>query len=1033
MRNLLPIAVSAVAALACGKSEPAAPAAHDAANVTGDAAKADTPKDGTTAADSGAGPAVPAGHVQVSLADHAGPSTAKGAYARKISDAADLIGGPAAQGRKGDWIIGNAKARFIIQGADRHSGPCPWGGTVLDADVARPPGAAGEDNVGEYCLFFHLGRTQLATQFDIVADGSAGGAAVIAVTGPDTADDFINLPSMIASFLGGNLDLPLNVDDDLPLTITRYYVLRPDEQVLRVVTAFRNDGKAEVVTVAGELVDSGGSIQFFNPASTLKGFGYKMAAGEALDWLAFRGDASTHALAPPPVAGKPGGSYLAISGVAGCVFGTAEALALLLAGKDAIATHPAALKIAPGAVAVRDHLVAVGSGDLSQVSAAIWQARGAATGAISGKAIDPDGKGLAGLRVSAIKDGSTVTQFTTDAQGAFTGVLPPGAYAFSADAPGRLQSETGTAMVAPGAPATTELTFGPAAQLQVSVRTPSGAPVPAKVTVLCDGSCAKTPQSLHRDVTFDPLKAGWAAVEWVGVSGDVTLPLPAGTYKVVVTRGPTWSIFPPDLATSGGFAVEVQDGQTAKVDAVVGKAVDTSGWLSGDFHVHALASPDSPVTNLQRVGTFLAEGVDVLVATDHDVVTDFTPWIAEAKAEKWLASIIGDELTTFDYGHYIGFPLVRDANDLTGGAFDWGAGDGPGVTPHGIALALAGGDADRVVQINHPNGGFLQALKIDVKQGISLAPAAQFRLPPTTPDPVTGDTGLFSTAFTAMEIYNGHGVEKFYTCANWWFALLARGLRWTGTAVSDTHSWNASQSGGPRSWVEVGAGKDSVATLDVKHFAKTVNAMKVVGSNGPFVRARIMGDGKIRGLGEVIPLDKGGTAIVEVEIQAPSWMSLDSVELFVSPTDTAPPAGEQNAKAPKPTAVKKLALSPADLIDGVDPGTKRYKVKVTFEFKVEADGFAVVFVRGAKPIPEALVAGKTVLPFAYTNPLYWDTDGGGYDHPPLGMQPKVGKRQDAKGAGAQAAPADWRPAGPRRDLGPAEWQRLQREIEAHDH
>ena len=48
-----------------------------------------------------------------------------------------------------------------------------------------------------------------------------------------------------------------------------------------------------------------------------------------------------------------------------------------------------------------------------------------------------------------------------------------------------------------------------------------------------------------------------------------------------------------------------------------------AGALSGDFHVHGAASYDSSIPDQDRVVSFLAAGLDVIVATDHDVVTSY--------------------------------------------------------------------------------------------------------------------------------------------------------------------------------------------------------------------------------------------------------------------------------------------------------------------------------------------------------------------------------------------------------------------------
>ncbi len=940
---------------------------------------------------------LPAGeYLPIDLKPHAPDLGGKGAYARAFEAAKDTFTGAAAQSRKGDFVIGNAHVRFALQGPDRHASPCPWGGNLIDAAIVRADGSSPPDEMGEYCLFFNLGRTQRAEHIEILRDGSAGGPAIIAVTGADTLDDYINLRGMASGFLSAlGLKLPIDPDVDVPMTVSRFFILGADDRTLRVVTALRNDGDDELLLGVGELIDSGGEVEFFSPLSGQDGFGYRPMPPEKLDWLAFRGAESSHAFAPPLKDGGPGASYLAISGVAGILLGSDNLMGTLTGGPKKFPEDSAALTVAGGETLIYHHLVAVGDGGLSSMSDAIWQARGAEVGKVAGTVVDDAGEGVAGVRISAIgAEGRTVTQFLSDADGAFSGTLPPGAWQLSADPLDRLLvSAADVSIDVGGEVGDAKVVLGKASRLEITVRDGKDAVVPAKLTVYCDGKCPEA-TGHYRDTNGDSLGEGIAAVEFLGMESKHEVPLPPGKYTAVLTGGPTRSLWPADAATKGGAAIEVSPGEATQLDGILRQAVDTSGWLCGDFHVHAINSPDSRVNNLRRVKTFLADGVDVLVATDHDYITDFTPYIKQAKASSHLATIAGVEITTFDYGHFNAFPMKRDPADLTGGAIDWAGGDGPGLDPPAIVEAANKiGDGTPVVQINHPTFGFMGAIEVDILGGISLAPRKRFRLSDDPPDPKTGDTGLFTDKFTAIELLTGHrgggwggpggGSDGFTVVSNWWYALLSRGVRWTGTAVSDTHSAIRSQGGGPRTWVRVGSGKDKLASFDVQHFAKAVNAGKAVGSEGPFVQMWAEAGGKKGLIGDVLAVKPDTPVKVTVDIQAPEWMDLSSVELYLTPTQTAPPPGESNSDAPKPFAKVKLKPDPSTLKAGVDAKTKRWHLQATFEVKTAADGYIVAYVHGDKNMPGALFNGRDVKPFAFTNPIFLDADGGGYNNPPL--------------------------------------------------
>lgn len=980
--------------LGCSDDEPAKEAAPTDVELADSAATDDVTDAEKSAETQDTTAFVPAGkHVSTDLPEHIKKLTGTGAYLRPFA-AADAFSGPAAQARTGDWIIGNADVRFAIQGNDRHAGVCPWGGNMIDAAVNTPTGWS-DDNVGEYCLFFNLGRTLLPEHFEVLRDGKDGGPAILAVTGSDTLNDFLNLPSMVASFLGGaDIAFPLDVEADVPVTITRYYIMAPGERVLRVITAFRNDGPKALILGTGELIDSGGMVEFFNPASSRKGFGYGGITSEPLDYLAFRGAASTHAFAPPPIDGGPGAGYLAVSGAAGIMLGADNVLSLLVGGVDKFAAHRAALHVDAGKIVTKEHLIAVGTGDIGSLSAPIWQARGVAMTAIQGKVVDDQGAPIANARISAIRAERARTQFTTDDKGVFSGQLPYAAgalWSFTGYIPGRSIVTEGTITMPaskPADPLSVTVVASATGKLVVDVTGSDGKPTPGKLTVYCAKKCP-TRENTMFDTGLRSPGGGAYLADFIGTDGHLEVPVAPGDYTVVVTAGPTRTVWP---ASGQGEPIAVKAGGTVTLKAVVRDAVDTTGWLCGEFHIHQINSPDAPVLNRDRVRSFLAEGVDVLVPTDHDYITDMQPHIAAEKAEKRLITLPGVELTTFDYGHFNAFPLKVDKGDLAGGAVDWAGGAGPGLDPATIVKALngIGAVAEPVVQINHPAFGYLQAIKADVLGGISHAPRARFRLTDVPPDPKTGDTGLFSEDFTAIELMTGHrkstglAGDSFALIANWWFALLSRGVHWTGTATSDSHRALSSQAGGPRTWVRLPAGKDTLATFDSAAFSAAVNAGKAVGSDGPFVQMWATApDGSKARIGEVLAVSAGQMVTVTVDVQAPTWMDLTAVDLFVNPTMTAPKPGEQNLKAAPVFASATLVLDEKARKPGKDALAERWHVQATFHIKVAADGYVVAFVRGEKPMPAALFAGADVAPFAFTNPIYWDADGGGYNHPPL--------------------------------------------------
>ena len=132
--------------------------------------------------------------------------------------------------------------------------------------------------------------------------------------------------------------------------------------------------------------------------------------------------------------------------------------------------------------------------------------------------------------------------------------------------------------------------------------------------------------------------------------------------------------------------------------------MDTTGWISADFHVHAQHSHDSGVLLADRVRTMAAEGVEFFASTDHDYLVDYTPTIEALDLEPWVQSAVGNETTTVEVGHFLAFPLAQDFLTEAGGGrddVDW-----TGKTPQDIidSLRLMGqaGGHDPAIFVGHP-------------------------------------------------------------------------------------------------------------------------------------------------------------------------------------------------------------------------------------------------------------------------------------------------------------------------------------------
>src|SRR6266571_2683242 len=139
----------------------------------------------------------------------------------------------------------------------------------------------------------------------------------------------------------------------------------------------------------------------------------------------------------------------------------------------------------------------------------------------------------------------------------------------------------------------------------------TGEAIPGKLTLLAQSGSAE-PFLTRGDIGREEEGAVAAYNRIFSLSGAGVVIVPPGTYDVYVSRGIEW-----ELVVQRG--VKIDDKRVATVRASLGHVVDTPGWISADFHVHASPSPDSVVPLRDRVFEFVSDGVEIITGTDHNV------------------------------------------------------------------------------------------------------------------------------------------------------------------------------------------------------------------------------------------------------------------------------------------------------------------------------------------------------------------------------------------------------------------------------
>jgi hypothetical protein len=870
-----------------------------------------------------------------------GPAAASAGRITADNFAQERVTGPASQGLAGDYFMRNDKVRIVVQAPGRAMGPCPYGGNPIDFDRVDSPAG---DQLGEVSAFMQLGRTFNWDKAEIVRDGTQGGPAVLRFYGTDAKDDFINIRGL-GSFA---LAIPDNLTADVVLNLRGAvtYILMPGETKLRMIYTFYNPNDKDLATMWGTLSDTGAGPEIFHEYS---GFGELQISdiigaqkAPSVHYVALQGRGSAIGIAPVFDDKTIGGQSVPVAGV------DVEAYGLTTLA-DAFGDAGSTLQIAAGKTDSREVDLMIGR-DAGDVTAQVRAIRGEATVAFSGSVTNGAGARIAVLDPSKPANQQLQTTLTADANGAFAGALPAGTYSLQAEGDNWRRGDVVMATIPGGDIA---LAVPAAALLSYTVKDRAGAPSPAKISVI--GAPAAAPDKKFRDVTTDTLPFGLAAWQHSrkGDSSandrwDHPIALVPGHYRVVFSRGPEWDRFEQviDLPASG-----------MQLDAVLDQVAPTPGYVAADFHQHSHISPDAIAPPEDRVVSYLADGAEFISSSEHDVLFDYAPLIAELGVQDLLASDIGVETTCWDYGHYIGFPLNLDPNSPNGGAFDWGGGASgmPNKPPPVIFDGLRSIGA-QVVQVNHPRAlasdfsNFQQSfdrvgLRFDFNARTfygdkSLMPieALVLGLDPNAP--------MFAPTFDAHEIFNGHHLpsmpadgeridERVDLNLRDWMNFLSFGFTPTPTGVSDSHEWVQSPGGLPRTLVRVG--DDSSAAIAHGLTDQIVQSISgkgaphdVVVTTGPFIQ--FTADGA--GIGSTVAHASGPIAI-HIQVTAATWEPVDTVEVFANNTFDIPLPKGAMAEPLNPVLCFTTRASPsarcAQAVGGAQPlaGAQLKTVQIT--------------------------------------------------------------------------------------------------------
>ncbi len=315
------------------------------------------------------------------------------------------------------------------------------------------------------------------------------------------------------------------------------------------------------------------------------------------------------------------------------------------------------------------------------------------------------------------------------------------------------------------------------ATLTVIVRDGAGALIPAKVILVPlseDGHLADLDGT--RKPAMGEGRVGNGVRHLILTRGGPdTFLVEPGRYRVFASHGPEYSIDTEDL--------DIEGGRDHPIQLSVVHEVDTTGWISLDAHLHAEPSFDSGMKLERRVTSAAAEHVELAIATDHDVVTDYEPVVDELELQTQIKSGIGVELSTLENGHFVAFPLRYDDLEIPHhDAPDWTCKSGAGILEELSEHIEEGAEGVRIMC--HPRDGFIGYIsQLDVNPftgerfDYATGPNEEFEGWKVDPGGLAsgnvmvleGENPIFREStcdFDAMEVFNSKRFDRMRTPTN---------------------------------------------------------------------------------------------------------------------------------------------------------------------------------------------------------------------------------------------------------------------------
>ena len=326
--------------------------------------------------------------------------------------------------------------------------------------------------------------------------------------------------------------------------------------------------------------------------------------------------------------------------------------------------------------------------------------------------------------------------------------------------------------------------------------------------------------------------------------GTAKFGLPAGQYRIFAGRGFEYSVASAQLL--------LKPGETGVQQFTLRREVPTDGWIACDTHCHTLTfSGHGDATLAERMVTIAGEAIELPIATDHNVHTDYEAAAREASVRRYFTPVIGNEVTTPRMGHYNIFPIAAGTKPVDQNVRTW---------PE-LSREIRACPGVEVVVLNHPrdlHGGFR----------------------PFGPEHHLGLVGEnrdgWNPAVNALELVNSGALQTDPLLVyRDWFGLVNHGIRLAPVAASDSHDVARYFVGQGRTYLR--CDDRDPGAIDVAAACRSLVEGRTAVSLGLLCEIRV---GTNSGPGDLVTAD--GDVDVSVRVLGPHWTTASHVALYAN-------------------------------------------------------------------------------------------------------------------------------------------------------